>query len=214
MSIYRSLLIIPLVFLVACAPSPEAVQEAIEPTQTVLPSSTVEENIDLNAQENLEPTETPTSEPEVEETDEITGDPCKNLGEWYEYNEALGEIKEDYIGSWHSSPFVGSGYTERFVFFPSGSYLFFPSQYECGSGDESCVPSPIEQGIWGVQGSQINLAREGNVNDVRSISIGEVIDSSQEESPYPLKTTIDGIPYWLMSKDTNLWNPETGESCD
>jgi hypothetical protein len=158
--------------------------------------------------------ETIVTETEVIDLCTNTSNPCECLGERYEYDKELGEIKEEYIGSWHAAPFVGSGYSERFVLFSSGNYLFFPSQYECDFGDESCVLPPIEEGTWGVQGSQMNLAKNGDINNVRSILIGEVIDSSAEESPYPLKTTFDETTYWLMSKDTNMWNPETGEPCD
>lgn len=149
----------------------------------------------------------------VEDSNPIAGNPCESLGDKYAHAGEIGEIKEDYIGSWHASAFVGSGYNERFVFFSSGNYLFFPSQYECDFNVQSCTPSPIEEGIWGVQDSHINLAKEGDINHLRSILIGKVIDSPGEESPYSKKTTFDGTTYWLISKDTNLWNPETGELC-
>lgn len=162
------------------------------------------------------PTEEATSVTETEVPDACTNtnNPCECLGESYKHDEELGEIKEDYIGSWHAAPFVGSGYNERFVLFSSGNYLFFPSQYECAFGDETCVLPLVEEGTWGVQGNQMNLTKDGDINNIRSILIGEVIDSSAEESPYPLKTTFNGITYWLMSKETNMWNPETGELCE
>ena len=150
---------------------------------------------------------------EEEDSFSITSNPCENLGDKYVHDEELGEIIEDFTGSWHASPSVGAGYSERFVFFSSGNYLFFPSQYECDNGDEACIPSPIEEGIWGVQDSQINLAIEGRINNVRSILIGKVSDSPDGESPYFFKTTFDGTTYWLISKDTNMWNPLTGEPC-
>jgi hypothetical protein len=151
--------------------------------------------------------------PTQEGINTVSADPCENPGHKYRYDPALGEIKEEYIGSWHSSPFVGSAHTERFVFFPTGNYLFFPSEYECSYNDESCIPSPIEEGIWGVQGGQLNLAKGGDINNVRSILIGPVVASSPDESPYPLETTFDGTTYWLMTTDTDMWNPETGEMC-
>ena len=36
----------------------------------------------------------------------------------------------------------------------------------------------------------------------------------ENESPYPYKTTIDGLTFWLMSKSTDYWDPETGDYCD
>lgn len=216
---YRMLFIVFLpVFLTGCAKLPQGSGIA---ALTSVPSLEQE----VAATSTLQSTEIavfPTStedEISVTETEVIdlcinTSNPCECLGGNYEYDKELGEIKEEYIGSWHAAPSVGSGYSERFVFFSSGNYLFFPSQYECDFGDESCVTSPIEEGTWGVQGSQLNLAKEGDIRNVRSILIGEVIDSAAEESPYPLKTTFDRTTYWLMSKDTNMWNPETGELCD
>lgn len=210
--------VISLPFLAACAKSPQV--SKIVTTATVQPQEP-----EVVTTSTIQPTElvvnlTPTEEEadlletEVEDSNAVSSNPCENMGEKYEHDEELGEIKEDYIGSWHAAPSIGSGYNERFVLFSSGNFLFFPSQYECDFGDESCVPSPIEEGTWGVQGSQMNLAKDGDTNNVRSILIGEVIDSPAEESPYPLKTTFDGTTYWLLSKDTNIWNPETGESCN
>jgi hypothetical protein len=203
-----------IVFLAACAKPPQGSEIVTPATQEpeVVKTSTIQPT-------KIMVVPTPTKEEtsvtgtEVIDLCANTGNPCECLGGKYEYNKELGDIKEEYIGSWHASSFVGSGYSERFVLFSSGNYLFFPSQYECAFGDESCVPSPIEEGTWGVQGSQMNLAKDGDINHVRSILIGEVIDSSPDESPYPLKTTFDGTTYWLMSKDTNIWNPETGELC-
>jgi hypothetical protein len=202
----------------ACAKSPQGSEKVIRTAlQTRKP--------DVTATSTIQPTEkviipTPTEEePTVTETEVIdsctnTSNPCECLGEKYEYDKELGVIKEEYLGSWHAAAFVGSAYNARFVFLPSGNYLFFPSQYECEFGNESCKPSPIEEGLWGIQDSQLNLAKEGDIKNVRSISIGEVIDSPPDESPYPLKTAFDRITYWKLSKDTNIWNPETGELCD
>src|SRR4030065_2117939 len=194
---YRMLFIVFLpVFLTGCASLPQASGIA---ALTSVPSLEQE----VAATSTLQSTEIavfPTStedEISVTETEVIdlcinTSNPCECLGGNYEYDKELGEIKEEYIGSWHAAPSVGSGYSERFVFFSSGNYLFFPSQYGCEFGDESCVMSLIEEGTWGVQGNQMNLAIDGEDNNVRNILIGEVIDSSAEESPYPLKTTFDG----------------------
>ena len=180
----------------------EAPTSTIQPTEIVyVPTPTQEEQTDV-------------TETSVGNLCSNTINPCECLGKKYVHDEGLGEIKEDYVGSWHASAFVGSGYNERFVFFSSGNYLFFPSQYECDSGDASCTPSPIEEGVWGIQDSQLNLAKGGDITNVRSISIGKVIDSPADESPYPLKTTFAETTYWLISKDTNLWNPETGDLCD
>jgi len=207
-----------LVFLAACA-MPSQVSGIVTPTSVqsqepeVIPSLTIQPTeiaiVPI-------PTEEETSVIETEVIDLCTNinNPCECLGGKYDYDKELGEIKEEYIGSWHAAAFVGSAYNERFVFFPTGNYLFFPSQYECDFNDKSCKPSPIEEGVWGIQDSQINLAKDGDLRNIRRILIGEVIDSPAEESPYPLKTTIDGTTYWLISKDTNMWNPDTGELCD
>ena len=79
---------------------------------------------------------------------------------------SLGEIKEEYIGSWHAAPSVGSGYSERFVFFSSGNYLFFPSQYECDFGDEACVPSPYRGRYWGVQGQSNESCNKKEISEM------------------------------------------------
>jgi hypothetical protein len=222
--------ILILAFLAACGKSPQGSEigastsgKSQKPEVTATSTFQLTEKI-VDQTPTIQRTEeivapTPTKEISVTETRVVksctnTNNPCECLGKSYEYNQALGEIKEEYIGSWHAAAFVGSGYAERFVLFPSGNYLFFPSQYECEFGNESCKPSPIEEGIWGIQDSHMNLAKDGDIKNVRSILIGGVIDASPDESPYPLKTTFDGTTYWLMSKDTNMWNPETGELCE
>jgi hypothetical protein len=205
-------------FLTACA-KPSQLSGIVTPTSHQSQEPEVAEASTLQPTEMViipTPSEEETSAIETEVIDlcENTSNPCGCLGNKYKYDKELGEIKEEYIGSWHASSYVGSGYNARFVFFPSGNYLFFPSQYECDFGDTSCIASPIEQGIWGIQDSQMNLAKEGDIRNVRSILIGNVTDSPDADSPYSIKTTFNGTTYWQLSKDTNLWNPETGELCD
>lgn len=207
-----------LAFLAACAKSP---QESGVVTLTSVQSQELEVVATSTTQSTEiaivpSPTEEKTRITETEVIDLCTNtiNPCECLGRKYEYNKELGEIKEEYIGSWHASSFVGSAYNERFVFFLSGNYLFFPSQYECDFNDTACIPSPIEEGIWGIHDSQMDLAKDGDIRNVRSILIGKVIDSPDTDSPYSVNTTLDGTTYWLLSKDTNMWNPNTGELCD
>lgn len=207
-----------LAFIAACAKSQQA-------PGIVIPAPVQSQEQEGDETPTIQPTktavvptptevETSVSETEVKDLCTNTANPCECLGGKYDHDKELGEIKEDYIGSWHAAPFVGSGYGERIVFFSSGNYLFFPSQFECDFNDKSCIPSPLEEGTWGIQGDQMNLAKEGDIDNIRSILIGKVIDSPPDESPYPLKTTFNGTIYWLLSKDTSLWNPETGELCD
>ena len=212
-------ILISIAILASCARSPQTAEIAARATvrpqePEAVATSTIQPIEMAVSPAQTEEEETNINETVTEDPNAITGDPCDNLGNTYVHDKAIGEIIEDYIGSWHAAPSVGSAYSERFVFFASGNYLFFPSQYECAFDDPSCIPSPIEEGIWGVRDGQINLAIDGDINHVRSISVGKVIDSPADESPYPLKTTFDGTTYWLMSKDTNMWNPETGELCD
>jgi hypothetical protein len=207
-----------LAFMAACTLSRQD-SKIIAPTSTHLQESEVAETLTIRPTEITvvpTPTEKETSVFETESPDVCTyvNNPCECLGKRYEYNKELGEINEEYIGSWHAAPLVGSAYNERFVFFPSGNYLLFPSQYECDPGDFTCTPSPIEEGIWGIQDNQMKLAKGGDIENLRIITIGTVIDSSPDESPYPLKTTFDGMTYWLMSNDTDMWNPATGEFCE
>ena len=203
-----------LIFIIfGCCPFTGAAQKIIDQIQNTISGIDVTEYIDIP--ENLEGAETNIVETEVEYAFIININPCESIYEKYEHYAALGEIKEDYIGSWHASEFVSDGFNERFVLFSSGNYLFFPSQYECAYGSgEACVPSPIEDGLWGVQDHIMNFAKEGDINNVISKSITDVIASPEDESPYPFKTIFDGITFWLMSKDTNLWDPESGEYCD
>jgi hypothetical protein len=218
-SLLRLLLVVLIsASLAACASSPpgyEAIPSIIEEQQVLeekstaiwQPTDTI--TFPTPTAQAVYLKETETENPVVED-----GNPCENLGNKYLHDERLGEIKPEYVGSWHAAPFVGSGYEARIVLFPSGNYLYFPSQYRCAINDAACTPSPIEEGTWGIKGDQLYLARNGEIGSVINISIGEVVDSSPDESPYPLKTTIGGTTYWLMSADTNLWNPQTGELCD
>jgi hypothetical protein len=170
------------------------------PSPQVLPTSTATQ-------------ETSPSETRVGPTNLTSNNPCANLGQKYAHNQELGEIKEEYVGSWHAAPMVGDGYNERLVFFTTGNYIYFPSQYECANLGTSCTPSPIEQGTWGIQGDQLILAKDGDIDSMRSVSLAEIRASDPNQSPYPLQTIINGKTYWLLSTETNLWNPITGEMC-
>lgn len=181
-------------------------EPAIAPTATTRPTEIAAAPIPTQAQA--------ANTIEAAEPAQTSSDPCENLGQKYWHDDKFGQIREDYVGSWHAAPSVGSGYAERFVFFSSGNYLFFPSQYECDIDDTDCTPSPIEEGVWGVLDGQLNLVKDSDIGSLRSISIGEVVDSPPDVSPYPRKTTFDGTTYWLISEDTNLWNPQTGELCE
>ena len=172
---------------VACFISPR-ISEIVVSTTITPQASEVELTSTIQPTEREvvpSPTEQETKVTATEVIDQCTNtsDPCECLGKKYEYDKSLGEIKEEYIGSWHAAASVGSGYNERYVFFPTGNYLFFPSQYECDINDSTCIPSPIEQGIWGIQDSQMNLAKDGDINHVRSVLIGKVIDFPPNESP-------------------------------
>jgi hypothetical protein len=68
-------------------------------------------------------------------------------------------------------------------------------------------------GLWGVQGDMMYFATAGEMDNIISRSITPLVPSSIDESPYPYKTTIDGLPFWLYTKDTSYWDPETGEYC-
>lgn len=122
-------------------------------------------------------------------------------------------INNDYVGSWHAAPFVGSGYAERFVFYVTGNYVYFPSQYQCDPKDTACTPAPIRAGTWGITGDQINTTVWGDIDSMISTSVGKVIEADANESPYAYQTEIGGESYWLMSRETNLWNVVTGELC-
>ena len=130
----------------ACATLTQATQKVDLPTQTDNPTSTAEETMDVSRYATPTAETTPTTTTEVEVTEGVPSDPCEGLGLMYAQDGALGEIKAEYVGSWHAAPSVGSGYNERFVFFSTGNYLFVPSQYDCDPSDASCVPTPIEQG--------------------------------------------------------------------
>jgi len=59
----------------------------------------------------------------------------------------------------------------------------------------------------------MNFAKGGDLNDIISRSITDIVPSSADESRYPFRTTIDGLKFWLWSNATNFWDPETGEYC-
>lgn len=205
-------LVVLSLFLFGCCPFTGAIQMAIEGIQNALPGIigtgpvAVQEDVQID---KIDPTPPEDPEPFVG-----TINPCEGIYEKYPHDPTLGEIREAYIGSWHAGAFVSDAFNERFVLFSSGNYLFFPDQYECAYSSKTCVPSPIENGLWGVQGQVMHFAKEGELNNIISRSITEVVASPEDESPYPFKTTIDGLTFWLMSKDTNFWDPETGEYCD
>ena len=204
-----------MIILLGCCPLTSLVQEALGKFQNATPQEVVVlEDLDPVAPENLDLDETSRDEPEVEDLFVPQVNACEDIYKKYPHDPTLGEIKADYVGSWHASEMVTARYNERFVLFASGNYLFFPDQYECAYTFKSCVPSPIEDGLWGVEGEVMNFAKGGDMEDLISRPITPIIPSSLDESPYPYKTTIDGLTFWLMSKSTDYWDPETGDYCD
>ncbi len=194
-----------------CCPFTGAIQMAIDQIQNALPRligtgpAAVQEDVQSD---KIDPTPPEGPEP-------VVGiiNPCEGIYEKYPHDPSLGEISEAYVGSWHADYSMSDAYKERFVLFSSGNYLFFPDQYECRNTFKTCVPSPIENGLWGVQGQVMNFAKGGDMEDIISRSITDIVPSSPDESPYPFKTTIDGLKFWLWSKGTDYWDPETGEYC-
>jgi len=210
-----------LIFLIfGCCPTTGAVQTLVERVQNEILA--LMDAVNLPFQEELPPIAivppSPTVPPDPTATQvpqTVVGiiSPCEGIYEKYPHDPSLGEISEVYIGSWHADYSMSDAYKERFVLFASGNYLFFPDQYECRNTFKTCVPSPIEDGLWGVHGQVMNFARGGDLNDIISRSITEIVPSPVDESPYPYKTTIDGLKFWLWSKETDYWDPETGDYC-
>ena len=201
--------------IIGCCPLTSLVQEALGRFQNATPQEVfVLEDLDPVAPENLDLDETPSVEPAVEDLFVPQINPCEGIYEKYPHDPTLGEIKEDYVGSWHQDPSLSARWSERWVFFPSGNYLFIPSQYECAySSNPNCTPTPIEDGLWGVMDNLMYLATSGDLSNILTVSITPVVPSTIDESPYPYKTTIERLPFWLYTKDTNYWDPETGEYC-
>ena len=107
-----------------------------------------DEDLDSVAPENLDLYETPNVEIEVEELFVPRMNPSEGIFEKYPHDSTLREIKADYVGSWHTDPFLLAIWNESWVFFPSGNDLFFPSQYECVySINPNWTPTPIEDGL-------------------------------------------------------------------
>jgi len=198
--------------IMGCCPFTAAIQGMIEPILNALSELM---GIDLVEIQDFHDLATPESA-EIAVTEPFIShiSPCEGIYERYQHDPAQGEITADYIGSWHASESISARYSERFVLFASGNYLFFPGQYECAYTFKSCVPSPIEDGVWGVQGQEMHFAEGGELNTIISRSVTKIHPSPDDESPYPFKTTIDGLTFWLMPKGTDYWDPETGVYCD
>jgi hypothetical protein len=101
----------------------------------------------------------------------------------------LGSIDEVYVGIWHSCASVGSGYCDRYFLYPDGEFTFIYNENSEGKD---------KKGQWGIKGSTLRL----NVNNqISEHTLGDIVESPEEESPYSLKTTIDGVEYWLLFQD-------------
>jgi hypothetical protein len=131
---------------------------------------------------------------------------CYSLEQVYEYTEEIGEIDFNWVGSWHACESVGSGYCDRFVFYPNGNYVYISSE-----GNR-------EQGIWGVTTNSedvrnvLNIAEGGNLDNLRGLQF-ESVNVFGEDSPYRFSNSLDGEQYWQVSYNPDMWNPESGEEC-
>lgn len=141
--------------------------------------------------------------PESGDVEEDDTETLEDLANTYVHNEEIGEIDEEYIGSWLGCASVGDSYCERYVLFDTGNYLYFPSE------NEEAEEYLVEIGIWGVEEGELNLVKEADITNIVSIVLGEIEYSPADESPYSLKADFGETTYWLVSKETDIWNPST-----
>ena len=101
------------------------------------------------------------------------------------------------VGSWHSRPYVDSGYGGRYVFYSDWSY-------EYNSGDDG---DEYESGSWALSGNKLYLEVK-NAGDVKkTIVLGKQQKTvKKDETPYPTKRTFDKQTFYRYSDKTDYWD--------
>jgi hypothetical protein len=132
---------------------------------------------------------------------------CWALEDGYEYKGELGEINEEYIGSWDSCPNGTDRECNRILMYPNGNYILFTSDGR-------------EQGIWGrkmIEDSPYNVlyfAKDGEVENMRDMGMDQVqIRYGSDNSSFRFFVEVGGVKYWKVSYSPDMWNPKNGRSC-
>lgn len=76
-----------------------------------------------------------------------------------EYNANSGNTRSEIISSslvglWQDSPMITAGWSDRYHFFPSGEYVFLPSQGDC------LTRTVTEKGLWQIKNHQLVLEKK------------------------------------------------------
>ncbi len=127
-------------------------------------------------------------------------------------------------GIWQASPHMAAGWSDRYHFYPSGAFHFYPNQMTCPTEKVELI------GTWVLRGSQLTLTVARQVvntyqqaagglcllQDSREVNLSppftqvftiDVRDMAPDDT-YP-SITLDSVPYWQFSTDPASYGSET-----
>jgi len=117
------------------------------------------------------------------------------------------EFNKEFIGTWHNTPSVGSGYGARYYFFNNGTFIYKASEMD----GETRIRT--KKGIWSIKEDKLILL----VNEIEEIVGGQkVLASGSIGTEYEIEggkletKVVDFVEeYTLSSMKTNnvLWRP-------
>ncbi len=128
------------------------------------------------------------------------------------------------VGIWQDSAHMAAGWSDRYHFYPSGAFHFYPNQM-------TCPEQKVElAGTWALRGSQLTLTVARQVVNTYQQSTGGFCilqDSREEDLSTPLSQvftigardmtpddtypsiTLSDVPYWQFSADPASYGSET-----
>lgn len=132
--------------------------------------------------------------------------------------------REKLQGIWQQSPGMGAGWANRYHFYPSGTFHFYPNEM-------TCIEEKIEKiGTWKVKDSQLTLftikqiiknyetgtngfchrldTKQVLLSDaiVEQLALGEY--GTREGEPYP-SITLNGVQFWKFSDNATSYGDES-----
>lgn len=128
------------------------------------------------------------------------------------------------VGIWQDSPHMAAGWSDRYHFYPSGAFHFYPNQMTCPTEKVELI------GTWALRSSQLTLTVNRQVINTYQQSDGGLCtlqDSRSEDLSTPFtqvftigargmtpddsypSITLNSVPYWQFSADPASYGSET-----
>jgi len=129
----------------------------------------------------------------------------------------------DLLGIWQQNRSMAAGWADRYHFYPSGTFHFYPNQMTCA------LEKVEKAGTWQLEGSKLTLTTTRQVKVSFEVhpggmctAIGEeevtlaepvielfaVVDLGKPEGDPYTSISLDGLQFWRFSEDASRYGDE------